>query len=891
MRLTNQDLLDFQQFNDEDFAQYFREHADAKEKLSDFFSLAEDDHKSNQLAYYAPMNDMAAPVHQSRAREIAIVGGNRSGKTETALVELIIRATGHIPMALMATYPKDKLAPPIRGRVVCNSLTDTLEPVIKPKLRWDQWNGPSEPGVGIGHWGWVPRRCLWGGEWEKAYLEKYRTLKLTVDTHWVGRHGAINSITGISSIQFLCLAPEIPVLRPDGTWTPLRDLSIGEYVQTRFGSRLVTAIYRYETAPRTRIHCWSGHELVATPNHLHLTAARGWQPTSALDVGDVLMSMPIDPDKWDAPEDDWRLGWTAIMIGDGCLREKQASFSATHPSRVLSRLPPLPPGCRIHTMGDGKTHKVTLIGRRRDNPLVQSLKHDRLWGLYSHQRFIPSWVFRQPREQIELFMRYLWATDGTGAWGQCANSYQSNYTTTSYQLAQDVKHLLWRLGYQASMTQNKFLGLPSVYRGQIIVHRHPIFQVRTSWKSPTRPGKIRLLEPLPNGPMMCLTVEGSHEFIADGLCTGNSYDQDLSAFSGTSLHCVVHDELPPSDIYRENRMRTLDTKGTIITAFTPPDETGGQRADVAWFYDEVYERGLHGPSKDPAIDTFVLWTERNKALTNIDLELITRTLTEEQKQARLYGQFLHLSGVVYPLFSDYPSTWCFKCQKKSTGGSTQCLTCGGTDVTVFCHVIEPFEIPKEWPIVFVIDPHPRKKDAMGWFAVTPSDHVILIGEHEGEGDAGDVARQILDWERVRHISPAQRLMDPNIATETNDRLERGWNLRMAYDRVGIRCDLANDSIPLGIQNVNELLKPNPMLRAPRFQCFSICRRFRFGMRHWAWEEWSRQSSDKEPKEVVRDRHKDFPDLLRYMANSGPEFKKYTRLQWQDHLRGVPHGGY
>ena len=573
MRLTNQDLLDFQQFNDEDFAQYFREHADAKEKLSDFFSLAEDDHRSNQLAYYAPMNDMAAPVHQSRAREIAIVGGNRSGKTETALVELIIRATGHIPMALMATYPKEKLAPPIRGRVVCNSLTDTLEPVIKPKLRWDQWNGPSEPGVGIGHWGWVPRRCLWGGEWEKAYLEKYRTLKLTVDTHWVGRNGAINSITGISSIQFL------------------------------------------------------------------------------------------------------------------------------------------------------------------------------------------------------------------------------------------------------------------------------------------------------------------------------SYDQDLSAFSGTSLHCVVHDELPPSDIYRENRMRTLDTQGTIITAFTPPDETGGQRADVAWFYDEVYERGLHGPSKDPAIDTFVLWTERNKALTNIDLELITRTLTEEQKQARLYGQFLHLSGVVYPLFSDYPSTWCFKCQKKSTGGSTQCLTCGGTDVTVFCHVIEPFEIPKEWPIVFVIDPHPRKKDAMGWFAVTPSDHVILIGEHEGEGDAGDVARQILDWERARHISPAQRLMDPNIATETNDRLERGWNLRMAYDRVGIRCDLANDSIPLGIQNVNELLKPNPMLRAPRFQVFSTCRRFRYGMRHWAWEEWSRQSSDKEPKEVVRDRHKDFPDLLRYMANSGPEFKKYTRLQWQDHLRGVPRGGY
>lgn len=572
-KLSNIDLSQFAGFTTLDFARYFQQHPEAKEKFHEFFSVSDDDYKTTQLAYYVPMNDMAAPVHRSTAREIAIVGGNRSGKTETALVELIIRATGHVPMALKATYPTQNLRPPIRGRVVCNSLTDTLEPVIKPKLRWDQWNGPEGPESGRGHWGWVPRRCLWGGDWEKAYSEKYRTLRLSVDTHWVGTNGAINRITGISQIQFL------------------------------------------------------------------------------------------------------------------------------------------------------------------------------------------------------------------------------------------------------------------------------------------------------------------------------SYDQDLSAFSGTSLHVAIHDELPPSDIYRENRMRTLDTKGTIITAFTPPDEAGGQRGDVAWFFDQVYERGLAGPGKDPSIDTFVLFTERNKILSSADLELITRTLTEEQKQARLYGQFQHLSGVVYPLFASYPSTWCFQCSKKSLGQSRECSTCGGTNVEPFCHVIDPFEIPKEWPVIFVIDPHPRKKDAMGWFAISPSDQVIMIGEHEGEGDAGDVAKQILDWERLHQILPAQRLMDPNIATQTNDRLEHGWTLRMAYDRVGIRCDLPSDRMDVGIQNVNALLRPDPGLRQPRFLCFSTNRRFIFGMRHWAWEEWSRQASDKEPKEVVRERHKDFPDLLRYCANVNPSFTMYKRRQHAEHMHMIPHGGY
>jgi len=144
--------------------------------LTQFQAGYQHDHQVRQLRYYRVVNPMAAPPHPPMARETALVGGTRSRKTDTSLAELAIRLTGHIPVSLLPTYPRAKLAKlPIRARVVCNSLTDVLEPVIKPKLRWDQWNGVDDT---HGHWGWLPQHLLKGGTWEKAYSEKYRTLNV-----------------------------------------------------------------------------------------------------------------------------------------------------------------------------------------------------------------------------------------------------------------------------------------------------------------------------------------------------------------------------------------------------------------------------------------------------------------------------------------------------------------------------------------------------------------------------------------------------------------------------------------------------------------------------------------------------------------------------------------
>ena len=81
--------------------------------------LQKQDRKEFALHYYEPTNQEVGRIHDLTVGTIGIFGGNGSGKTEHALVEGIIRATGIIPESLKSTYPRSKIRGPINMRVVC----------------------------------------------------------------------------------------------------------------------------------------------------------------------------------------------------------------------------------------------------------------------------------------------------------------------------------------------------------------------------------------------------------------------------------------------------------------------------------------------------------------------------------------------------------------------------------------------------------------------------------------------------------------------------------------------------------------------------------------------------------------------------------------------------
>lgn len=509
--------------------------AAAKEILARLYQLKQEE----QIQFYQPSSPQARSIHLSTAKEIVATGGNRSGKSDTSLAELTIQMTGIVPKSLQNVYPKVKLRPPIRARLVCTSLTNTWDAVIRPKLQYWQWNGAGDPGGDRGHWGWIPKRFLINGKWGDSWSEKQRTLTLTNN----------------STLQI------------------------------------------------------------------------------------------------------------------------------------------------------------------------------------------------------------------------------------------------------------------------------------------------------------------------------NSYDQAVEDFSGSSLHLILHDEGPPAAIYRENKMRTIDVGGRLMIAFTPPDDTSSSW-DAAWIYDELYVKGLPGPSKDPHIDAFTLFTEENRILSLDEVQVIARGLTPEQREVRLKGAFMHLGGRIYKQFTDRARNWCFTCSDLVLSTDEKCATCSNRTITL-CHVVEPFEIRHEWPVYFALDPHPRKPHAMAWFVVTPSDELFQVAELEVDGEPAAVWQKVKDLEREMGLeNVVRRLMDPNMGkSPSGSGGRRNRTVEEDFASVGLRCDMADDNRDTARTFIRSRLIPDPRTERPLLGIFNTCTQTVFQLNRYSWDEWSRGRVElRDPKPTPQDKYSDFPTILGYVCNANPSFR-------------------
>ena len=56
------------------------------------------------------------------------------------------------------------------------------------------------------------------------------------------------------------------------------------------------------------------------------------------------------------------------------------------------------------------------LARGKRNPIAAWLDSSGLFGKRSHEKFVPQEVFALPNDQVALFLRHLWATDGSVRW-------------------------------------------------------------------------------------------------------------------------------------------------------------------------------------------------------------------------------------------------------------------------------------------------------------------------------------------------------------------------------------------------------------------------------------------------------------------------------------------
>jgi replicative DNA helicase len=224
-----------------------------------------------------------------------------------------------------------------------------------------------------------------------------------------------------------------------------------------------TLTHAFPSGARTvyRLRLSSGRELRATANHQFRTVS-GWTPLGDLAPGDHLAV----PRAVDTPETlrQWapaEIVLLAHLLGDGSIRRRQPLFYVTTDPENLEAVEQAaahfgvtPRRERVRNWWRVALPAPGATGRGLRNPIAAWLEDLGVFGCRSHDKFVPDGVFGLPDDQVALFLRHLWATDGSVTCRTSQNgrmAWRIYYSTTSRALAEGVRLLLLRFGIQSRL--------------------------------------------------------------------------------------------------------------------------------------------------------------------------------------------------------------------------------------------------------------------------------------------------------------------------------------------------------------------------------------------------------------------------------------------------------
>lgn len=309
-----------------------------------------------------------------------------------------------------------------------------------------------------------------------------------------------------------------------------------------------------------------------------------------------------------------------------------------------------------------------------------------------------------------------------------------------------------------------------------------------------------------------------------------TYEQATTQFEGWKGDIAWFDEPPPRDKYVATLRGLIDHGGRAWLTLTPLAQP--------WIYDELYVN----PDTD-RIFSVTMDIQDNIHNLNADfLETFQKSLTEEEKEARLHGRFKHLTGLIYKEFD--PGV----------------------------HICEIPKIQKHWTRYFCIDPHPRVPTACLWMAVDEKENFWIYDElWLKDMSLDEVAHAIKAQEG--DLKAHQRFIDPAMDKESD--LVGSLNIRQEFMKYGIYCQRANTDKDLGKSRIKMALKVQyvPLLKkdVPQLRVSRYCTQTIYEFQHYMWDEYHRSPEEKDPKEKPLKKSDHFMDCLRYIFNAGPRF--------------------
>ncbi len=273
-----------------------------------------------------------------------------------------------------------------------------------------------------------------------------------------------------------CLTANTRILRADTG----AEVTFGELMRTgerplvwslderkRMVARPMTNVFPSGRKEVFKVRLASGREVEATGNHPFMTLD-GWTPLEQLTVGDrvaVPRRVPEPVGTQRLPDDEVIL--LAHMIGDGsCVRNQPIRYASIDEQNLAAVTTAAQhfgvtavrddyAAARVTTLRLPSPHHTT---HRRRNPIAAWLDGLGLFGLRSYEKFVPPEVFALPNDQVALFLRHLWATDGSVRWDAKGQQGRIYYASTSRRLIDDVTLLLLRLGISSRIYRARKAG-------------------------------------------------------------------------------------------------------------------------------------------------------------------------------------------------------------------------------------------------------------------------------------------------------------------------------------------------------------------------------------------------------------------------------------------------
>jgi len=203
-----------------------------------------------------------------------------------------------------------------------------------------------------------------------------------------------------------------------------------------------------------RVRMASGREVHATANHPFLTYG-GWEQLGDLTIGSRVAIArttpePLTPRAMPAQE----IILLAHLLGDGSFVKNQPIRYASIDEGNLAAVSSAAECFGIKAVRDyHEAARCTSLrlpapfrlthGRR--NPIAAWLDSLALFGLRSHEKFVPDQIFSLSNRQLAQFLRHLWATDGSVTVAMSGNV-RIYFSTTSERLARQLQTLLLRFG-------------------------------------------------------------------------------------------------------------------------------------------------------------------------------------------------------------------------------------------------------------------------------------------------------------------------------------------------------------------------------------------------------------------------------------------------------------